>query len=124
NIVYTVGYTEGVDILRLHDPASECGLHLTVTPGRTLAGHQQRFLFQVTEPVDAPGPGAGQSKAVPGATVDFAGRSVHTDAAGRASITTSLPRPSQYAARATKPDYRPGTVTVVASPSHNSSRHH
>jgi S-formylglutathione hydrolase FrmB len=96
-------------------------LRLTVVPSVVRAGTRRRFTFRVTgreaggSGADA-APGAPHVRAIPRARVRFAGRSVLTDARGRATMTRVLSRPARFRPQATKPGWplARSRVTVVA----------
>jgi polyvinyl alcohol dehydrogenase (cytochrome) len=80
-------------------------LELTAKPRRAKVHRRTRFRFTARV----------AGKAVAGARVRFAGHATRTGSRGVARFTLRLRHPGKHRARATKPGFRAGTVTVRVS---------
>jgi hypothetical protein len=88
-------------------PAGTLRLRIRVSPRSVFAGTSRRFRFRATFS------SGGKRRAVPGARIRFAGRTVRTKGNGRATVTASLRR-GRHTARARKRGLKTGAAIVRA----------
>lgn len=82
-------------------------LRLTLAPRRIVAGVATRVTVRVRARVD------GRLRAVPGARVRLAGRSLRTDASGRARLRVRIARAGRRQVRVTAPGHRSARATLI-----------
>jgi hypothetical protein len=98
------GFKDGSsDTVTSTTPCAKPSIHLTVKPGRVVAGRRARFTFRVSSP---------SASCIAGAEIRLAGRRVKTGPRGRAAFTATFHEPGAHRVRATRPGCRAGSALV------------
>ena len=101
------GVTLEIPVREGAPPTALPRIRLSVSPSRAIAGRRTRFRFRAV---------VGQARRpVAGVAIRFAGRTVRTDAAGRAQMRVRLSRRGRRRARATKAGLRAGSAFVTVT---------